>query len=224
MDNWKLGDNNLYNNDNDEKNFTIGKPGKDEDEEDSDFAFYEKNEDGDDKSKKSRTDNNRVFRKRNGFKRIFYVILGIAAVASLYYLFKTFFPENSLNIRLFDLKAEVVGSKVLPENNLVITGYLLNKNSFPISYVKLACKLYSSKNIVLATKHVYAGNFISVKRLKNMSNAKINMKLNNKPGDNMSDMEILPNHPIKFMVVFFDIASTSKNYSITVSHFYMIKK
>lgn len=224
MDNWKLGDDSLYNDN--ERNFTIGKSGKEEgeDEEDLGPTFYEKNKVKDDKPKKERINNNRPFHKRNGFKRIFYVILGISAVIAAYYLFQTFFPGDNLNIKLFNLKMKVFRSKVLPENNLVVTGYLLNKNDFPISYVKLACKLYSVKNIILVTKHVYAGNFTDIKRLKNMSNVEINMKLNNKLGNNMSDVEILPNHPIKFMVVFFDIASNSKNYSITVSHFYMIKK
>ena len=223
MDNWKLGDDGLYNDN--ERNFTIGKSSKEEEEEDDlGSTFYKKNDVKDDKPKKERTTNNKPFHERNGFKKTFYIILGIAAVISAYYLFKTFFPGNNLNIKLFNLKTKVFRSKVLPENNLVITGYLLNKNNFPISYVKLACKLYSVKNIILVTKHVYAGNFIDIKRLKNMSNVEINMKLNNKLGNNMSNVEILPNHPIKFMVIFFDIASNSKNYSITVSHFYRIKK
>lgn len=219
MDNWKSDKDNP---DDNKKGFTIGESGGDKDG--SDFTFYEDNEKKDDKPKKDRTNNNRSFYKRNGFKKIFYVILGIAAVISAYYLFKTFSQRDNLNIKLFNLKTKVFRSKALPENNLVVTGYLLNKNSFSISYVKLACKLYSVKNIILVTKHIYAGNFIDIKRLKNMSNVEINMELNNKPGNNMSDVEILPNHPIKFMVVFFDIASSSKNYSITVSHFYRIKK
>ena len=74
------------------------------------------------------------------------------------------------------------------------------------------------------TKHVYAGNFISVKKLKGMSNVKIDMLLNNKEGKNMSDTEILPDRPVKFAVVFFDVNSNSKNYSVSVEHYYRIKK
>ncbi len=232
MDNWKLGDDNIYNNNHNdnEKDFTIGKSNKNEGDdkedfkEDLDLSFYKKNKVKDDKPKRDGTNTGRSFYKRNSFKKIFYIILGIAAVISAYYVFRTFFPGDNLNIKLFGLETKVFRSKVLPENNLVVTGYLLNKNSFPISYVKLACRLYSAKNITLVTKHVYAGNFIDIKRLKNMTNVAIDMKLNNKLGDNLSNVEILPDHPIKFMVVFFDIASNSKNYSITVSHFYRIKK
>ncbi|MCL4322198.1 MAG: DUF3426 domain-containing protein [Deltaproteobacteria bacterium] len=224
MDNWKLGDDNIYNDN--EKDFTIGKSNKDGDGDGEDLgpAFYKKSKVKDDKPKREGMNNGGSSYKRNSFKKIFYVILGIAAVISAYYIFKTFFPGDNLHVKLFGLKTKVFRSKVLPENNLVVTGYLLNENSFPISYVKLACRLYSAKNITLVTKHVYAGNFIDIKRLKNMSNVAINMRLNNKLGDNLSNMEILPNHPIKFMVVFFDIASNSKNYSITISHFYRIKK
>ncbi|MDA8052589.1 MAG: DUF3426 domain-containing protein [Deltaproteobacteria bacterium] len=232
MDNWKLGDDNIYNNNynDNEKDFTIGKSNKNEDGDKEDFkedlgpAFYKKNKVKDDKPKGNGTNSGRLFYKRNSFKKIFYVILGIAAVISAYYIFKTFFPIDNLNIKLFGLETKVFRSKALPENNLVVTGYLLNKNSFPISYVKLTCRLYSAKNITLVTKHVYAGNFIDIKRLKNMTNVAIDMKLNNKLGDNLSNVEILPDHPIKFMVVFFDIASNSKNYSIRIGHFYRIKK
>ena len=51
---------------------------------------------------------------------------------------------------------------------------------------------------------------------KKMSNVSINMALQNKDGADMSDVEILPNHPVKFMAVFFDINPNSKNYSITI--------
>ncbi|MHB8292892.1 MAG: hypothetical protein ACYDEG_10570 [bacterium] len=112
----------------------------------------------------------------------------------------------------------------MPENNLLITGFLSNNNKFPIGFAKLKSNLYSSKNIILATKYVYAGNFININKLKTMSNVSINLALQNKNGNNMSDLEILPQRPIKFMVVFLNVPTDTKNFSVNVSHFYVIKK
>ncbi|MHB1545554.1 MAG: DUF3426 domain-containing protein [bacterium] len=220
MDNWKLGDeeNELFGDDNkSKKGFSIGKIDKGDDL--SEIIFNEKKSDKIEKEIPPKKEKNKA-----GFKKIFYLLLGIAALLSAAYLFKTLFPGNNTNIKLFGLKTVVYKSKVLPENNLLITGYLVNKNKFPVSYVKLNCKLYDTKNIVILTKHVYAGNFISIKKLKKMSNVDVDMELNNKDGKNMSNVEILPNHPIKFTVVFFDINPNSKNYSVSISHFYRIKK
>jgi hypothetical protein len=153
-----------------------------------------------------------------------YVFLFIAAIISIYYVVKTFYPNNDIHIKIFNLKTKLYRSKVLPENNLLITGFLSNNNKFPIGFVKLKCNLYSSKNIILTTKYVYAGNFINVNKLKTMSNTSINRAFQNKNGKNMSDLEILPQHPIKFMVVFLNVPTDTKNFSITVSHFYAIKK
>jgi len=228
-DNWKLGEGEeeLFNEKNEtKKGFSIGKIDKD----DLSEIIFDKNQPKNKTSsakKENKTDGgqrNAYGNKKSRSKTIFYLFLGIAAILSAYYLLITLFPGNGTNIKLFDLKTVVYKSKVLPENNLLITGYLVNKNKFPVSYVRLECKLYSTKNIILLSKHVYAGNFISLEKLKKMSNVAIDMALNNKDGKNMSNVEILPNHPIKFMAVFFDINPNSKNYSVSVSHFYRIKK
>jgi hypothetical protein len=231
MDNWKLGEGEeeLFSENNEtRKGFSIGKIDKD----DLSEIIFEKNQ-SENKNKtqspkkESKIDGeerNAYGNRKSGLKKIFYLLLGAAALLSAYYLFKTLFPGNGTNIKLFELKTIVYKSKVLPENNLLITGYLVNKNKFPVSYVRLTCKLYSTKNIVLLSKHVYAGNFISLEKLKKMSNVAIDMALDNKDGENMSNVEILPNHPIKFMAVFFDINPNSKNYSVSISHFYRIKK
>ena len=227
MDNWKLGEeeDKLFKDNNEStKGFSIGKI---DNEDLSEIIFNKKEQDKTEKEippKKEKIRNGGENKSRAGLKKIFYLFLGAAALLSAYYLFKTLFPGNGTNIKLFELKTIVYKSKALPENNLAITGYLVNKNKFPVSYVKLNCKLYSTKNIVLLTKHVYAGNFISIKKLKKMSNVAVDMELDNKDGKNMSDVEILPNHPVRFMVVFFDINPNSKNYSVSVSHFYRIKK
>lgn len=215
MDKWKLDGDGIGNDDKD--GFSFGEPGKSGG--DFDSASYDSSYKNNKIKGRERYDN-----KRDIFKKIFYVVLSIAAIISAYYFFETFFSGNNLNIKLFALKTIVYRSNKLPENNLAVTGYLLNKNSFPVSYVRLTGRLYSNKNITLVTKHVYAGNFIGLNRLKNMPNVEIDMKLNNRLGNNMSNIEILPNHPIKFMVVFFNIAPNTKNYSITVNHFYIIKK
>ncbi len=220
MDKWKLDGDDICNDDGD--GFSFGEPGKVGS--DFDSASYKSSYKKDKTRSKNEQHNGKPIYKRDIFKKIFYIALSIAAVMSAYYFFETFFPSNNINIKLFDLKTTVFRSNKLPENNLVITGYLLNKNSFPISYVRLTGRLYSTKNITIVTKHVYAGNFINLHKLKNMHNIEIDMKLNNKLGNNMSDIEILPNHPIKFMVVFFNIAPNTKNYSVTVNHFYAIKK
>ena len=157
-------------------------------------------------------------------QKILYVFLFIAAVISIYYVVKTFYPNNNIHIKIFNLKTKLYRSKILPENNLLITGFLSNNNKFPIGFVKLKCNLYSSKNIILATKYVYAGNFININKLKTMSNTSINRAFQNKNGKSMSDLEILPQRPIKFMVVFLNVPTDTKNFSITVSHFYAIRK
>lgn len=223
MDKWKLGEDELFSKDDDKKGFSIGKI----DKEDFSDVIFNKKETKKEIPTKKKGNAGSVENKSRGndrFKKIFYLALGVAFFFSAYYLFKTIFPHNNTNIKLFELKTIIYKSQVLPENNMIISGYLINKNKFPVGYVKLKCKLYSAKNIVLLTKHVYAGNFINVKKLKTMSNVAIDLMLDDKEGRNMSDVEILPNHPIKFMVVFFNINQTSKKYSISVEHFYRIKQ
>ena len=234
MDKWKLGEDDdefFKKDDGSNKSFSLGKTDK---EDLSDFIFEESKPDSTKKKaaqkKESKTNYAENYSKyeinsaKSGFKKIFYIIVFIAALISAYYLFKIIFPGNNTNIKLYGLKTLVYKSDALPENNLLITGFLINKNKFPVSYVKLTCKLYRTKNIILLTKHVYAGNFINLNKLKKMSNVSINMALQNKDGVDMSDVEILPNHPVKFMAVFFDINPNSKNYSVTISHFYRIAK
>jgi hypothetical protein len=235
MDKWKLGEDNedelFHKDDESNKSFSLGKIDK---EDLSDFMFEEnqqgKSKKKTDPKKKINTNSAENYSKyerneaKGGFKKILYIIVFIAALISAYYLFKIIFPGNNTDIKLYGLKTLVYKSEALPENNLLITGYLINKNKFPVSYVRLTCKLYSTKNIVLLTKHVYAGNFINLNKLKKMSNVSINMALQNKDGADMSDVEILPNHPVKFMAVFFDINPNSKNFSITINHFYRITK
>ena len=234
MDKWKLGEDDdefFKKDDGSNKSFSLGKTDK---EDLSDFIFEQSKPDSTKKKaaqkKESKTNYAENYSKyeinsaKSGFKKIFYIIVFIAALISAYYLFKIIFPGNNTNIKLYGLKTLVYKSDALPENNLLITGFLINKNKFPVSYVKLTCKLYSTKNIILLTKHVYAGNFINLNKLKKMSNVSINMALQNKDGVDMSDVEILPNHPVKFMAVFFDINPNSKNFSITISHFYRIAK
>jgi hypothetical protein len=186
------------------------------------------------RKKLSETSENNKFQKKNNQnreiryntigKKIFYIFLSIAAIISIYYIFKTFYPSNNIHIKIFNLKTKLYRSKTLPENNLLITGFLSNNNKFPIGFVKLKCDLYSSKNIILATKYVYAGNSININKLKTMSNVSINQATQNKNGNNMSDLEILPQRPIKFMVVFLNVPTGTKNFSVNVSHFYVIKK
>jgi hypothetical protein len=177
----------------------------------------------DNKSRKKNYNSNKGT-KNSSAKKILFGFLFIAAIISIYYIFKTFYPNNNIHIKIFNLKTKLYRSKILPENNLLITGFLSNNNKFPIGFVKLKCKLYSSKNITLAVKYIYAGNLIDINKLETMSNVSINKALQNKNGKNMSDLEILPQHPIKFMVVFLNVPTSTKNFSITVSHFYAIKK
>ena len=233
MEQWKLGEDEdeLFKKDDGiNKSFSLGKIDK---EDSSDFVFEENQSENQKKiapKKESKIKSSKNYSKlekkdvKGGIKKLFYLIVFIAALMSAYYLYKIIFLGNNTDIKLFNLKTMIYRSDALPENNLLITGYLINKNKFPVSYVKLACKLYSAKNIVMLKKYIYAGNFIDMNKLKKMSNVSINMKLQNKDGVNMSDVEILPNHPVKFMVVFFDINPNSKNYSITVYHFYKITK
>jgi cell division protein FtsL len=222
MERWTLGDDNLQ-------------EGKDKNK-DIDFTLddFGENINGQNIRKKlSKTSENNKFQKKNNqnnnkdikhTKKIFYIFLAIAAIISIYYIVKTFYPNNNIHIKIFNLKTKLYRSKTLPENNLLITGFLSNNNKFPIGFVKLKCNLYSSKNIILATKYVYAGNSINVNKLKTMSNVSINLASQNKNGNNMLDLDILPQHPIKFMVVFLNVPTDTKNFSVNVSHFYVIKK
>ncbi|HEC24736.1 MAG TPA: hypothetical protein ENI54_01775 [bacterium] len=221
MDKWKIGEDEFFKEGYDKNGFSIGEKNGDNNASDANTDLNNSKANKNDRGSKRRKGSKA---NKNDLKKIFYVMLGIAAFLSAYYLLIVLFPGNNTNVEIFGLKTKVYRPATLPENDLLITGYIVNKNKFSISYVKLNGKLYSTKNIVLLTKHVYAGNLIKFKKLKNMSNIAVNMTLGNKEGVNMSNVEILPNHPIKFMLVFLNISPNSKNYSITISHFYRIKK
>lgn len=216
MDNWKLGEEGLFKENEGKSGFSIGGGSEYEGIEHT-VATEEPKRNAAGLNRKGKDGGKKL-------KKILYLILAAASIVSVYYLYETLKPSNNSNISLFGLKTYSYKSNVLPENNLVITGYLVNKNTFPIGYVRLEGKLYTEKKITILSKRVYAGNYTTGEELKKMSNVAVNMMLDNKDGMNMSNVEILPDHPIRFMLVFFDIGRSPKNYSVSVSHFYRITK
>ncbi len=231
MDEWKIGEGGLFGGE-EPPNKKAGKKEKNPEGEFSIGSSPETNWDNYGTAREKDGGDEPVFygnrpqkKGRGNFRKVFYVIVVLGGIISIFYLVNILtLPKNDIKISMFDLKEITYIQDATPGNNLAITGYLINNNEFPVGLVRLSCKILDGKNAVIKTKYVYAGNYIKTARLKSLSKPDVESRLTNRWGDNMADMSILPFHPVRIMVVFFNIPSNVKSYSITIDHFYRIKK
>ena len=84
----------------------------------------------------------------------------------------------------------------------VIQGQVRNEYDHPRSYIKITAKLYVKDKALAKTATVYCGNVLSDSDLANMDMAAINKHLQNRFGDNRSNIRVNSGKTVPFFIVF----------------------
>ena len=99
----------------------------------------------------------------------------------------------------------------------VIQGQVRNEYDHPRSYIKITAKLYDKNKALAKTVTVYCGNVLSDSDLANMDMAAINKHLQNRFGENRSNIRINSGKTVPFFVVFNRLPSDLDEYTVEVA-------
>ncbi|MDY6836469.1 MAG: DUF3426 domain-containing protein [Thermodesulfobacteriota bacterium] len=109
------------------------------------------------------------------------------------------FVDNSSIGRLFVIKGQV-------------------RNDYPgtRNFIRVKGILYSKEGKVVKNTMVYCANILSEVQLQTMDRLSIKKRLNNRFGDNKSNLKVASGKALPFMVVFFDIPHALGEFSVEV--------
>ncbi len=88
---------------------------------------------------------------------------------------------------------------------LVVQGEVINKGSYPISFVMLEGKVYGPNKKVAISQRFYAGNILTKEELAQLPITEIQARMLHREGDNLSNVHIKPGNKVPFMVVFYNL-------------------
>ncbi|MDY6854547.1 MAG: DUF3426 domain-containing protein [Thermodesulfobacteriota bacterium] len=96
----------------------------------------------------------------------------------------------------------------------IILGEAINSSSKPKSFLKVKGILFDNMDNRIMEKEVYCGNLLSNDELKTLEPSQINSHLNNPRGESSINTAIPPKKAIPFMIVFFNLQSEVKEFSV----------
>jgi predicted Zn finger-like uncharacterized protein len=99
----------------------------------------------------------------------------------------------------------------------VIVGQVLNEYDHPRSYIKITGKLYRKGKALAKTATVYGGNMLSDSDLARLDMAAINKRLQNRHGDNRSNIKVKAGKMLPFLLVFSKLPANMDEYTVEVS-------
>jgi predicted Zn finger-like uncharacterized protein len=99
----------------------------------------------------------------------------------------------------------------------VIQGQVRNEYNQPRSYIKITGKLYVKGNALAKTATVYCGNVLSDSDLENMDMADIDKHLQNRFGDNRSNIRVSTGKTLPFFIVFNKLPPNLDEYTVEVA-------
>ncbi|MBW2488063.1 MAG: DUF3426 domain-containing protein, partial [Deltaproteobacteria bacterium] len=100
---------------------------------------------------------------------------------------------------------------------LVITGQVRNEYDHPRSNIKVTGKIYQKGKNLANTATVYAGNMLSDADLQRMDMTAINQRLQNRFGDNRSNIKVNTGKTIPFFIVFNQLPVNLDEYTVEVA-------
>jgi len=100
---------------------------------------------------------------------------------------------------------------------LVINGTIKNEYDHPRSFIKITGKLYSKGKKLAKEATVYCGNVLSESDLAKMNIAAINKRLQNRFGDNRSNLKLKTGKVLPFMIVFDKLPGNLDEYTVEVA-------
>jgi hypothetical protein len=100
---------------------------------------------------------------------------------------------------------------------LVISGQVRNEYDHPRSNIKVTGKIYQKGKNLANTATVYAGNMLSDADLQRMDMSAINRRLQNRFGDNRSNIKVKTGKTIPFFIVFNQLPANLDEYTVEVA-------
>jgi hypothetical protein len=99
----------------------------------------------------------------------------------------------------------------------VIAGQVRNQYDHPRSHIKITGKIYRKGKALAKTATVYGGNMLSDADLKRLDLAAINKRLQNRFGDNRSNIKVKTGKTLPFLLVFSKLPTNLDEYTVEVS-------
>jgi predicted secreted protein len=99
----------------------------------------------------------------------------------------------------------------------VIAGQVRNQYDHPRSHIKITGKLYRKGKALAKTATVYGGNMLSDADLKRLDLAAINKRLQNRFGDNRSNIKVKTGKTLPFLLVFSKLPANLDESTVEVS-------
>ena len=99
----------------------------------------------------------------------------------------------------------------------VIVGQVRNEYDHPRSFIKITGKLYRKGKALAKTATVYGGNMLSDLDLERLDLAAINKRLQNRFGDNRSNLKVKTGRTIPFLIVFSQLPTNLDEYTVEVA-------
>jgi hypothetical protein len=99
----------------------------------------------------------------------------------------------------------------------VIKGEVRNEYDHPRSYIKITGKLYRKGKALVKTATVYCGNVLTDSDLAQMDLTAINKRLQNRFGNNRSNIKVKAGKTLPFLIVFSKLPANLDEYTVEVS-------
>jgi len=99
----------------------------------------------------------------------------------------------------------------------VIKGQVRNEYDHPRSYIKITGKLYRKGKALVKTATVYCGNVLTDSDLAQMDLTAINKRLQNRFGNNRSNIKVKAGKTLPFLIVFSKLPANLDEYTVEVS-------
>lgn len=100
-----------------------------------------------------------------------------------------------LNVRERFLENRLIG------NIIIIQGFAVNRNKYPVSKVRVRAGLLDASGEFIGEAEAYCGVLLTEEELQNLTEKEIRAELNNSYGRNVTNADIPPEGNIPFMVV-----------------------
>ena len=99
----------------------------------------------------------------------------------------------------------------------VIMGQVRNEYDHPRSFIKITGKLYRKGKALAKTATVYGGNMLSDSDLERLDLVAISKRLQNRFGDNRSNLKVKTGRTIPFLIVFSQLPTNLDEYTVEVA-------
>ena len=123
---------------------------------------------------------------------------------------------NGGGIDLLNVRERFVENKLVG-NIMVIQGYAVNRNKFPVSKIKVRARLLNPAGEFTAESESYCGVLLTEEELANLTQAEMRLELNKSFGRDVTNSAIPQDGNIPFFIVFFDAPPKTVEYIVELA-------